>query len=133
MSESRDVVAPSENEDTIKQFGAELRALIRCADMSERAVGRRTNTSASTMSGYLNGINLIRLETLRGILRALNVTDADQASWTKRWEALKAAPKPPKRRHADNLNEVIAKSVRDIGAELPSGTKVVMTIEFIVP
>lgn len=132
MSESRDMVASNDSEDTIEQFGADLRALIRRTGMSEREVNRRTNTPPSTMSGYLNGKNLIPLATLRRVLIALDVTDADQALWIERWEAFNSAVKPATCKHAINLSEMIARSL-GVEAGLPSGTKVKVTIEIEVP
>ena len=132
MSETRDVVAPSENEDTIVQFGADLRALIRRTDISEREVGRRTDTPPATMSGYLNGKNRIRLTTLKEVLTALGVTDADQASWIERWEALNSATEPATCTHAIDLSEMISRSL-GVHTGLPSGAKVKVIIEIEVP
>lgn len=129
MSATSDKVAYG-NEDTIEKFGADIRALIRRTGLSEREVCRRTNTPASTLSGWLGGRNLMSKAFLEAILTEFKVRG--KKSWISRWEALKSAPAKPARPKTPDLGEIVTRAV-DIERVLPSGSKVRVVIEIDVP
>ena len=113
-------------EDSIESLAADLKRLAKVAPVTYRELAKKFGVSISSISDWLNGKSLVRLDVMQEIVK---LTDGDVDGWTERRKSVEMSGK--KTSGTDKLTDLILQ-IADM-QKLPSGAVVEINIKIRMP